>query len=464
MLRRLLTVLAVVVLAGAGLGAYVWRQQALAQAFQAALRRTTITRGTLISTVSATGSLVPNRRLNLYFSNTLPVAEINVSVGESVRPGQVLARLDSRALDLELSQAELNLAAARLALAQLQAPPRPEDLALAEASLRLANAQVYAASQGTSPEAVEIARLNLLLAQAQLNQTYATMDRLVAQGDLGWWVKDNFLQPQADQQVQEARIADERYHAAQAPPDTSQAVQALAAVEQAQVSLDRLKAGPRAEDLEIAQLRVAQAQAELEVAQHNLALARLEAPFAGTVAAVNLRPGEVALASRPAIVLADISQYFVDVQVDEIDVARVAPGQAVTVTVDAQPDAPLAGRVETVALTSSSAGGVTSYSVRVRLAGAPPAVRAGMTATAEIVVGEARDVLLIPKWAILLDRESGLAFAGVERGGRIEDVPITLGLDNDTHSEVTSGLAEGEVVVVDTTRDNYRVGSGRFRR
>ena len=92
MLRRLLTVLAVVVLAGAGLGAYVWRQQALAQAFQAALRRTTITRGTLISTVSATGSLVPNRRLNLYFSNTLPVAEINVSVGESVRPGQVLAR------------------------------------------------------------------------------------------------------------------------------------------------------------------------------------------------------------------------------------------------------------------------------------------------------------------------------------------------------------------------------------
>jgi HlyD family secretion protein len=463
--RRYLAFLGITLLLGAGLAAYLWQRQVAAQqlAQAAIIRQETVKRGTILSTVSATGFLAPRSQVSLYFSvaTALPVAEVNVTLGQAVRKGDVLARLDSRELELELDRAQLSLKTARLALDLLEAPPRPEDLALAEASLRLANAQVYAASLGNSPEAVEIARLNLLLAQTQLNQTYNTMDALVAQGSLGWQAKNIFLQPQADQQVQEAKIADERYHAAQRPPDPAGAVSALAAVEQAQVALDRLKAGPRPEDLEIARLRVDQSLTALELAQHNLGNARLEAPFDGTVAAVNVRPGELAVSALPAIVLADTGSYYLDVAVDEVDVAGVAAGQVATVTLDALTDTPLSGRVENIALTSRTTGGVVSYAVRLVLASAPASVRAGMTATAEIIVGEARDVLLVPNWAIRRDRELGQAYAGVLRNGQIEEVTVTLGLSNEAYSQVIAGLAEGDAVAVDTARERLQLLGGQ---
>jgi HlyD family secretion protein len=235
----------------------------------------------------------------------------------------------------------------------------------------------------------------------------------------------------------------------------------LAAVEQAQVALDRLKAGPRPEDLEIARLRVDQSLTALELAQHNLGNARLEAPFDGTVAAVNVRQGELAVSALPAIVLADTGSYYLDVAVDEVDVAGVAAGQVATVTLDALTDTPLSGRVENIALTSRTTGGVVSYAVRLVLASAPASVRAGMTATAEIIVGEARDVLLVPNWAIRRDRELGQAYAGVLRNGQIEEVTVTLGLSNEAYSQVIAGLAEGDAVAVDTARERLQLLGGQ---
>jgi HlyD family secretion protein len=349
-------------------------------------------------------------------------------------------------------------------VAQLQAPPRPEDIALAEANLRVARAQVYAASQGNSPQAVEIARLNLLVAQNTLDRTHKQMDILVEEKkDLGWLAKNALLQPQADQQVLAAKTADEQYHAAQAAPGFGTAASALAAVEQAQVALDRLKSGPPLEDLKIAQLQVNQAQAALEVAQHNLATAQILAPFDGVVTAVNIRPGELTARAVPAIVLADVNTFLLDVAVDEVDVARVALGQAVTVTLDALPNAFLTGKVEKIAIiATNNANGVVSYGVRVLLDPTQALVRGGMTATAEIVVAEARDVVLVPNWAIRRDREKGLIYVGRLRNGVLEEVEVRLGLHNETYSEVVSGLAENDVVAVDTTREQFRlVGGGQ---
>ncbi len=463
--RRSLILVGLVVLLTAGAAFYFWQARLAAkQAGQAALQQEVLKRGTIAATVSATGFLAPDNQVNLYFStaSALPVEEVNVVLGQKVRRGDILARLNSQDLELSVTQAELALQAVRLALAQLQAPPRPEDVALAEANVRVARAQVYAASQGNSPQAVEIARLNLLVAQNTLDRTHKQMDILVEEGgDLGWLAKNALLQPRADQQVLAAKTADEQYHAAQAPPGFANAASALAAVEQAQVALDRLKSGPLPEDLKIAQLQVDQAQAALEVAQHNLAAAQILAPFDGVVTAVNIRPGELTASAVPAVVLADVNHFFLDVGVDEVDVARVAVGQAVTVTLDALPNALLTGKVEKIALlATNNANGVVSYSVRVSLDPTQAVVRGGMTATAEIVVAEARDVVLVPNWAIRRDRESGLTYVGILRNGVLGEVEVKLGLHNETYSEVTSGLAENDVVAVDTTREQIRLLGG----
>jgi HlyD family secretion protein len=444
-----------VLAAAAGAAFYYWQQQELARrAAAVAVRQEVVQRGAILSTVSATGHLAAQSEVNLYFAGgaPLPVVELTVALGDRVRQGDVLARLENAELRLAVAEAEQSLEIARLRLALLQAPPRPEDLAVAEANLRLARNQVYAASLGQSPEAIEIARLNLILAQNALNQTYAAMERLVEQGR---WAEKNALQAQADQQVEAAQIADLRYHAAQEKPGAGETASALAAVEQAQVALQRLQDGPGAEDVEIANLQISQAESALEIARLNLADALLVAPFDGVVSAVNLRLGEPAPAALPAVALADLSRFFLDVLVDEVDVASVAVGQPVSVTLDALPDLVLPAAIERIAPAAQANAGVVSYPVRLALSGAADALRGGMTATAAIVVAEVRDVVLVPNWAVRRDRDTGQAFVGVLRAGAIEDVPVVLGLRDEEYSQVLEGLAAGDIVAVSDQREQF---------
>jgi HlyD family secretion protein len=283
------------------------------------------------------------------------------------------------------------------------------------------------------------------------------MDRLVEQGR---WAEKNALQATADRQVEEARIADLRYHQAQNAPAYGPVASAQAGLEQAEAALQRLLRGPSDEDVRIAELEISQAEAALESARYNLAGVELVAPFDGVVAVVNLRTGEAASSAVPAIVLADTGQFYLEVSVDEVDVAQVQAAQAVTVTLDALPNAVLAAVVDRIAPSATVNAGVVGYAVRLALDTAEVPLRGGMTATAAIVVDEARDVVVAPNWAIRRDRNTGESFASVLRGGEVVEVPVTLGLRDDAFSQVLSGLAEGDVVAVQTTRETFSLFGG----
>jgi HlyD family secretion protein len=461
MLSQRNILIGLVLLGLVGGGVFYWRQQQQAAdaARQAAIRQTVAEQGDIFATISATGNLAPQAQVNLFFASTSPavIAQVNVLLGQAVKPGEVLASLDTTELELAVAEAQQSLTSAQLNLEQLTAPARPEDLAVAEANVKVAKARVYQASQGTSATDEQIAFLNLRLAQNALDQTYALMKQLEAQGR---WDQKNDLQAQADQQVQAAKVANLRYQATQNPENFGPVASALAGVEQAQAALDLLKSGPSVEDVQIAELRVSQAEASLQVAQNNLADARIVAPFAGVVAAVNIRAGEPASSALPAIVLADVSHFYLDVAVDEVDVARVAVGQPVTVTLDALPNILLAAIVEKVAPTATNTQGVVSYLVRLSLADSDASLRGGMTATGAIVVAEARAVVLVPNWAIRRDRRTGEAFVGLLHNGVIEEVPVTLGLRDEIYSEIISGVRAGDVIAVDTTREQFRLIGG----
>ena len=440
---------------------YLWQQWLAAERAAAAeIRRETVGRGSIAAVVSATGPLSPQSQVNLFFgaSAPQPVAEVRVALGDHVKKGEVLAQLDTRDLGLAVKQAEQQLQAAQLTLAQLKAPPRPEDIALAEANLRVAQAQVFQASQGNTTEFVETAHLNLLIAQNSLDQLHRQMDLLVEQGK---YAEKKALEGQEQQLVDNAKVADLRYQQAQQPASPGRAGTALASVEQAKVALEKLKRGADADDLKIAELQVSQAQAALELAQNNLKDAQISAPFVGVVAAVNIRAGEIAVSALPAIALVDVSQFYIDVSVDEVDVARVQPGQAVTVTLDALSDELFSGVVERIAPQATVTAGVVNYPVRLTLTNADPRLRGGMTATAEIVVQEAQNVVIVPNWAIRRDRATGEAFVGLLKNGQIEEAPVQLGLRNESVSEVTQGVSEGDVVAVSTARQQFSFFGGQ---
>ncbi len=442
-------------------GGYYWRQQqqAAQAARLAAIREAVAERGDIFATVSATGNLAPQAQVNLFFASTTPafITQVNVVLGQTVKQGEILATLDTTELEMTVAQAQQSLQSAQLNLETLTTPARPEDVAVAEANVKVAKARVYQASQGASESDDDIALLNLRLAQNALDQTYDLMAQLEEQGR---WDQKNDLQSQADQQVQAAKVANLRYQATQNPQSFGPVASALAGVEQAQAALDVLKAGLGTEDIKIAELRVSQAEAALQLAQNSLVEAQISAPFAGVVAAVNIRAGEPASSVLPAIVLADVSQFYLDVAVDEVDVARVTVGQPVTVTLDALPNVLLSATVEKIAPTATNTQGVVSYLVRLALAESDAPLRGGMTATGAIVVAEARAVVLVPNWAIRRDRQTGEAFVGLMRNGVIEEVSVTLGLRDETFSEIVSGVSAGEVVAVDTTREQFRILGG----
>jgi multidrug resistance efflux pump len=148
------------------------------------------------------------------------------------------------------------------------------------------------------------------------------------------------------------------------------------------------KDGPDADQLALAQERVAAAEAGMAAAESALALTELLAPFDGTVLDLHgLQAGMRVAAGTPVVTLADMSVWMVETtDLTELDVARVSDGQQALVVPDALSELALAGVVESIAAVPAEKGGDVLYTVRIRLNDSDPRLRWGMTV--DVTLGE----------------------------------------------------------------------------
>ena len=170
---------------------------------------------------------------------------------------------------------------------------------------------------------------------------------------------------------------------------------AKAKVDDAQREFDRLKNGADAVD-------IAAAQARVDAAQATINLARVIAPFAGTVTEAYPLPGDQIAAGATAFRVDNLSSLLVDVEVSEVDINNVSAGQPVTLSFDAILGKDYHGQVVEVAQTGTSVQGVVNFKVTVELTDADTDVKPGMTAAVNIVVNEMQDVVLVPNRAVRL--------------------------------------------------------------
>lgn len=428
----------------------------------------------LTVTVSATGTISPVQQVGLSFELTGPVAEVLVEEGQPVRAGDVLARLDVPGLESGVANAEVALDLQQIALDALTAPPRDVDIAVAEAAVTAARNAIYsAASTAPNNRQDEIARLQMEIAgnlrwQQQLQRDIALIPPEVPQVDLSVPGARAIMPPVAspDQIAQfedsleqadyELQIAQTNYDATLARgPDLGSLSSAQAQLINAQVQLDRLLNGPDEIDLQLAQIELANAQLAVEQAAASLAQAVLVAPFDGIISRNNLTPGELPPSNAPAIEIINLDEYYIDLAVDETDIVSVQAGQSVDLRLDALPESDITGVVTRVAQTPTRIGQVVTYVARVTLDPTLEPVRVGMNATATVVVNQLEDVLTLRNRFIRIDRATQQAYATIERSdGRFEEVPIELGLRNDTHSQVVAGLSAGQRVVL-LPRDSF---------
>jgi len=389
--------------------------------------------GNLTNSVSASGSLVLPNKENLTFGTAGTVQEVNVEVGDTVKNGDVLAKLDNSSLlslQESVTSAKIALRDAQDTLQNAQTQGIADaQRAVVEAQQQLSNAQ----TQGP---------LNIAAAENAVDNASQNYNGILARFMSGS-VTANDLQ-NAEIQLQTANLNLEiaKQNADKAVAD---AQDNLTAAEQALANT-----GPGSLDLELKQQQVASAQAALDEALASLGNATAVAPFDGIVSAVNIVAGQAVSAGTVAVEIVDPSVVEVSATVDEIDVPQVKVGQKVVVSLDALPNDEFSGQVSTISIVGNSQSGVVSYPVTINLT-VPSGVqlREGMSATATITTQEVDNVLLVPSTAI--SNSSTNPTVRVMVNGVPEVRAVKVGQSNGTSTEVVSGLNAGDEVVVTST-------------
>ncbi len=234
---------------------------------------------------------MPVKRANLSMRAAGQIAQIPVKVGDVVKAGDVLMRLD----DAEV-QAAVKIAQATLA--QLKTGATKEDIAIAQANLDTAKAQLAKARAGATPEEIAMVKASLDRAAANLKNAQAEYDKVRDDPAIGMFPQSAALQAATEMY----RIAEAQFQRALKGATPEDIRIAESAVTVAQANLNRVQAGARAEEIVAAQARLDQAQAALSSMI-------LTAPFAGTIASINAREGETMTPGVTVIVLGDLKNF-----------------------------------------------------------------------------------------------------------------------------------------------------------
>lgn len=314
-------------------------------------------------------------------------------------------------------------------------------VAFENAELRLATAeQALAQARIDYEKALQDEMSGIEQADAQITRAQAELDEVLAGADT-----DELAAARA--QLARARADLARLNSAERQGAIAAQAANLAAAE---ARRNQLLADPRVSDIARAEARVAQAEAELASARLDLENASLRAPFAGTVAAVNVAPGE-AIAGASPITLIDESRFLVKVTVDEVDVTRVAVGQPVDVLIDALGEPGLTGTVLRIEPQSQPESTVTSYLVTVEIDPAERALRSGMTASATIIADSRDEALTLPLRALRTENGRSLVTL-VERdadgNASLVEREVETGLRAGDRIEIVAGLSAGDEVFI----------------
>jgi HlyD family secretion protein len=206
-----------------------------------------------------------------------------------------------------------------------------------------------------------------------------------------------------------------------------------------------------------AKAQVAQAKAALDNAEENLRYATITSPIAGTVLSRDVEVGDavssiLVLGSQATLVatLGDTSQVYVRGKVDEADIGKVYLGQSARIVVESFKDKKFHGKVTKIAPLGVEKDNVTTFEVRVSIQNPGGELRANMSANAEIILEEKKNVLLIPEGAVIFgkDKDTSVEIPDARADDGPRKVAVKLGISNGVKAEVVSGLLAGQKVIL----------------
>lgn len=404
----------------------------------------TVEQGTVVRTLEFTGRVSPVVEQELFFKTDGFVGTVNVSRGDQVTAGQVLAELEIGDLQNQLAQAQVVLETAEITLQQAEQDRLD---ALAEAQISLEKIQIQ-------------------ITQTQV--TGGTADRVGAEIDL-----ENAQQHLADAQYELQKSLDREWE----PEEDRQryeagveAAEEALAVAQARYN-DVLSGGSSSyydrqilqQELALAQLKIEQlergvdpllaldaekAQLEIEEIERQMADARLVAPFEGQILSVDIRSGDSATAFEVVIVLADMSALEITADLSADQLGEMSIGQIATVQLRNRPEETFAASVRTLPYPYGGGTvdtGSSDTTARITLNDATTALELGELATVTIILEEKENTLWLPPAA--LRTFQGRDFVVVQEGSGQRRVDVRLGIESEERVEILEGVEAGQIIV-----------------
>jgi len=354
-----------------------------------------VEKGDITKSVVATGKVTPITKVEIKSKASGIVKKLYVDAGDRVKQGQVLAELDRVEIEAQVNSARAQLLSS------------DANLKSAEADEKRAEVDAQGVDVPTLQRAYERAQemsKSGIVSQATLDDAQRSYIMAVNKRD----------------------------------------------VARAQLSVNKAKVGQ-------AQAQVERDKASLQQFEEQLSYTTITAPISGVVLSRDVEVGDavssiLVLGSSATLVmtLGDTSEVYVKGKVDESDIGKVYLGQPARIRVESFKDKTFNGRVTKIAPMGVEKDNVTTFEVRVSINNPGGELKADMTANAEVILDEHKNVLMVPEASIMYDKEKNASVDVPDPKAKdgMRKVAVNIGISNGVKTEVLSGVKNGEQVVL----------------
>jgi HlyD family secretion protein len=356
--------------------------------------------GSITSTFSLTGTVVPARQADLASVASGTIRSVDVQIGDRVTAGELLVQIDDSTLRAELAQDEAALTEARARLDQTSA--------------------TNAGTAQTTDAALESAQVAAQAQSANLQRD----EQLFKQG-----------------YISQASLDQARSQSASAQSDLRGA---QIAAQSADMSTSRTSAARS--DVASMAAAVVQDAAAVQMVQTQIAQAAVTAPFDGIVTQRNVDPGSLASPGTQLVQVSQLDPAFVDVGIPDDDLQFVRAGSGAVISIDALPGQSWRGAVEN--LNAAAGQGTLTYLARIGLPNPDIRLKAGMVANVTFVAARHRGALIVPRGAVLSTDNGSAVYVVV--GGKAKIKQVSVVLETQTEAQISgAGIGPGTEVITE---------------
>jgi len=361
-----------------------------------------VEKGSISNSISVVGTAESLTRAEVKSEIGEKVVQIFVKSGDLVTINQPLFQLDTRELEISRQKIESQLISAQAELDKLLQQPSEVDLKQAEANYQEA-----------------------LIALENAQRTLERHRELFASGGLS--------KEQLEQSEDQVILKEQAVYVSKA-------------------QLDDLKKQPKKEDVEIRRAQISEVKASLESIKNQLEASLIKSPISGTVIDVNVKVGDIiqtgsATTTNITATIDDMSTMKVVVPINEIDVPRIQEGMKARVVLDALPDQPFNGKVDSISYLGKITENVVTYDATILIPNPDRIIRPEMTAEAEITTEYKENATIIPLDALIEKKGKSFVLIANQEGEPIER-EVKVGIRNGDQVEIIEGIETGELVVL----------------